>query len=647
MRLALVHLWKEWRAQRALLLAYTGLVFTCLCLGLWLAPRHHWFEEGFGVHALSWFVLAGVIGVVGFAAPGLVRSEFGQKDDQFVRRLPGALAPAFGGKLLFLVLTVLLLPLLGLLLGELFVEAVGGNWNDLLLWRWAGNWWAPPDNGPVWNVPELATWSCIALCCVPWIWAIGTWLPGGRMAMLGTVLFALLLGVSVFAVLRQSPGLTQWLPWLSWLWVIPPTGLIVAAVSWLRGRRGGGALRSARFGLLTTAALSSPFAIWLGTAAWRYRHPDLQALTELRVCAISPSGRFALAHGAEHENFLGVPLRIDLATAAAEQLDGIGVACTPELLRPTPLAMDAEQRYWRLMGNDLVTSVLDLESGERTVVDYDWKRRTVQAGGPLGDELVVQQREASRLCAPGGQQVAFCGDKMIVTLPNGDRLGQASPLPELLAYRPAGHGLRAFFGGDDRLFDFVHWRTVELKRVREAFFVGEALLFVISDSRVGWQLRIGDGEAQPCEALRGCDVLGLVDDRRVLACREVRKHQPEARLFVFDPITGEATDVALPSDLPFVSVQPVTPMHRTGSLLERDPDGRIWLLCRGGDRGSWLRFDPENVTLEPPLPLPVDNHWRLRLLSWSGWPKVLVQDHAEIVRYDIHTGAREVLFPRR
>ena len=47
------------------------------------------------------------------------------------------------------------------------------------------------------------------------------------------------------------------------------------------------------------------------------------------------------------------------------------------------------------------------------------------------------------------------------------------------------------------------------------------------------------------------------------------------------------------------------------------------------------------------MPLPVDNHWRLRLLSWSGWPKVLVQDRAEIVRYDIHTGQREVLFPRR
>ncbi|MCB9877448.1 MAG: hypothetical protein H6835_07605 [Planctomycetes bacterium] len=639
MRLALVHLWKEWRAQRALLLAYTGLVFASLCLMLWMFPKHK-LADDYGVQALSWFVAAGVIGVVGFAVPGLVRGEFAPKDDQFVRRLPGALGPAFGGKLLFFVLATLLLPLLGLLLGEVVVDALGGDWNALWQWDWTGEtvWW---------QRPWLFDTCVVALCCTPWIWAIGTWLPGGRMAVLGTVLFGLLLGTLVFAVLRQSPGLEKWLPWLSWLWVVPPSGLLVAAVSWCKGRRGGGPLRSARFGLAMTAALSSPFAVWLGAATWRYRHPDLQQLAKLYVGGVSPSGRFVLVVGAEHEDFAGVPLRIDLATGAAEQLDDLYGAFAAELLQPTPLGMEAEQRYWRMYGGDRATSVLDLETGERTVVDYDWQHRTLHADGALGDAIAVEHRDTSRLCGPGGQRVAIDGDAMTITWPDGNRLRQAWPLQDMSVYRAAGHGLQVMFDDEGMLFDFVHGRKVAVRRLIHAFFVGEALLHDVDGDRAGWLLRIGDGEAAPCEALRGCDVLGLVDDRRVLVVREVRKQQPEARLFVIDPITGEATDVALPPDLPFDSVQPVTPMHRTGSLLERDPDGRIWLLCRGGDRGAWLRFDPANNTLEPPMPLPVDNHWRLRLLSWSGWPKVLVQDRAEIVRYDIHTGQREVLFPRR
>jgi hypothetical protein len=48
MNLVLPFLWKEWRAQRGTLISYTVMIFTCLCLGLSLAPTHSWFEEGFG-----------------------------------------------------------------------------------------------------------------------------------------------------------------------------------------------------------------------------------------------------------------------------------------------------------------------------------------------------------------------------------------------------------------------------------------------------------------------------------------------------------------------------------------------------------------------------------------------------------------------
>ncbi|MFM1874226.1 MAG: hypothetical protein RL398_3648, partial [Planctomycetota bacterium] len=45
MNLALVYLWKEWRAQRALLTAYVLLMVACLCIGLSMAPTHYWLEE--------------------------------------------------------------------------------------------------------------------------------------------------------------------------------------------------------------------------------------------------------------------------------------------------------------------------------------------------------------------------------------------------------------------------------------------------------------------------------------------------------------------------------------------------------------------------------------------------------------------------
>ncbi|HEX6811035.1 MAG TPA: hypothetical protein VF384_05360, partial [Planctomycetota bacterium] len=94
MQLVLHHCGKEWRAQRGMLVAYSLLVFVSLCLGLLLVPEQWWHEVGKRALSLSWFVAAGVIGVCAFAAPSLVRAEFGAKEDQFVRRLPGALGPS-------------------------------------------------------------------------------------------------------------------------------------------------------------------------------------------------------------------------------------------------------------------------------------------------------------------------------------------------------------------------------------------------------------------------------------------------------------------------------------------------------------------------------------------------------------------------
>ena len=185
MNLALNYCWKEWRAQRGRLLAYTLLAFTCLCIGVSLMPSDWWLESGFGTHALTWFVAAGILGVVAFVVPSLVRSEFTSNDDQFVCRLPNALLSAFAGKSLFLVLVAISLPLLGLVVGELFLLALGYEWDSILLWQWDGQIFR--------NVPSTIFLCGAAVLLLPWIWAVGTWLPGGRLALLGTVLLGLLI----------------------------------------------------------------------------------------------------------------------------------------------------------------------------------------------------------------------------------------------------------------------------------------------------------------------------------------------------------------------------------------------------------------------------------------------------------------------
>ena len=238
MNLVLTYCWREWRAQRAMLAGFFGLGIAALCLVFTLVPEHYWLDDGRRALALSWFVVLGGIGVLGFVAPALVRSEFGSKGDQFVRRMPGALRASFGGKLLFLTLTALALPLLGLAAGELFLTANGKGWHDLFRWTFAGD--------VVFDLPWPVLWISVAALLIPWVWAIGTWLPNGRMALGGALVFWLVLGLLVRGALHFSPGLQPGLVYEPWVAFASVFGFVAAFASWVVGRHGGGALRSLR-----------------------------------------------------------------------------------------------------------------------------------------------------------------------------------------------------------------------------------------------------------------------------------------------------------------------------------------------------------------------------------------------------------------
>lgn len=638
MSLALTYCWKEWRAQRGLLVAYTLLVFACLCLGLYLAPRHYWFDDGFGVHALSWFVAAGVIGVVAFVVPNLVRAEFTSKDDQFVRRLPGALWPAFFGKLLFLVLAVVTLPLLGLAAGEAFVTTLGHSWEGLYTWNWDGFVKMKP--------PMVTVICCLALLWLPWVWAAGTWTPGGRLALLASALLMLLVGVGVFAIERQNPGIVA-LHHVSWLWwAVPVVGLVVAALSFALGRRGGGPLRSARIGLLATTIAIAPFGGWLGVRAMHYHWPDCSQLDHIRVNGVSADDRFALAYVTEHADWSPVSVRVDLRTGEMQKLGGIHRFWWPSVLRPQLAAQQKRGRYWRDWDENSQVRVLDLQTAEQRTFPFDTEQKRTRMPDDVRAAVYRDLRANTPMCDGRGNRVWMERDAVCYESPDGAVERVAWDLESMRVMNCVGLGVK--FWGENRLFDFARREFVDGRQTKAEHILRDSMVYRIKAGRSEWMVRRGNQEPQVCEALNGMTVLGLWDADRLLAYRASHKHRGRGRLLLFSPGDGQVEQVALPQELPFWRASWATPMGHTGSLLQRDRDGCVWLQCSDGEKGCYARIAAKSLQVSTALPYRLDHGDRQpQLMSWRDLPVVLLHDQAQIARVNIETGDREVLFPRK
>ena len=642
MNLTLTWCWREWRSQRAVLLAYTLLGLASLCLVFLLVPETWWHEQGKRALALSWFFAIGVVGVVAFAAPALVRNEFGSKGDQFVRRLPGALGPSFRGKLLFLGLAALALPLVCLLAGEGFLLAIGQPWHDLFLWEHNG------DVSFQWPWPAVVVGQAALL--TTWVWAIGTWLPGGRMALGGTILFALVLGVGVFAVLRQSPRLEQVIAWQDWLWLVPPFGLGVAAVSWVWGRRGGGPLRSALRGLAATAVGLLPPSAWLGVHVWDYHHPDLQRLRGLRVVGHTDGANVLLAEGAAHREYYGVPVRIDLRTGAATQLGPVGCALTPELLPPYTTWLNGGYRHWQIVrltswtGERLERDLLDLATGQRRPLAWDAEQQVPVLPNDVAAAVAAEQQLLSPLRAPGDRRVWFDGNDVCFAGDAGavERVRWQGPLPRLV--RALGHGFVGYFPkGAEQSFDLVG-RQQRTHQPKDRWFVGGRRVRAANAQEDGtWLQVVGDGPATPIAGLAGARVLGLFDDDHLLCMR--RRNGAATQLFLWHVHDEVRHDLALPPGLPLGAwVQPAYVGQPWTSLLARDPAGRLWLrVHNNGERFVLLDATTRRLWELPPG----IKTQGAQLFAWPDAQTALVCSGDVVLRVDVATGRATQLYPRR
>ncbi|MGE3174760.1 MAG: hypothetical protein AB7O97_19175 [Planctomycetota bacterium] len=615
MNLSLVWMWKEWRAQRALLGAWVVLTLASTALVTALLPAYYWKQEDAGTQVLSWFVAVSVLGVVGFAAPQLVRAEFAQKDDQFVRRLPGALRPSFGGKLLFLVLATLLVPLLGLLVGEWFVTAIGRDWNGLFDVRHY-------DLEVVMRWPQAGVLAAAALLLGPWVWAVGTWMPGGRMAVGGAGLLLLVLGFGVAGVLRACPGLEKTITWLPWLLALSPAGVALAAVSWVRGRRGGGALRSARVGLATLSVLLLPPATALGAAAWRYHHPDPLALQNLVPQGTTPDGRWLLVRGAGHPEWVGPPFRIDLETGATEQLGSVHDYWRPAgmhgIWQPTPA------RWW--CGE---ASVLDLATGAvRLPSDEDDLRRT----------LAEAARAGAPFRTPTGQRAWVFGGALHVERPDGEVARIGLPRQDYFG-RACGHG----WGFPRHWFDLGRLRSLghlqrgdqEAMLLRDQWFVRERGKG--RPNGAWFRQDFDDGTRTEVEGLRGASCLGLLDDDHLLFLLGPSGVRP-LRLVACarDGRLRRVEHDLDPDREPIASVRDMA----------HDPQGRPWLMVgrdvrRSGSRDLLLRVDPSALRVER---MPVAPGTLVRVLDDAA---ITVEDGERVVRTELPSGERTVVYPPR
>ncbi|MBL8734337.1 MAG: hypothetical protein JNN13_18315 [Planctomycetes bacterium] len=639
MNLVLVHCWREWRAQRWLLLGYVTIVTVALALGFSLLPQEWWAQVGSAGFVLSCFLLAGALGVVLFVAPGLVQREFGAKGDQFVRRLPGGLRAAFGGKLLFLGLGAAAIPLLTVLAGRTFLWWKGRGLEDLFAAGFDG------EVGIAW--PWLTPWIVLAMLMAPWVWAIGTWLPRGRMAVGGAVLLGLVLAIAAALLCAPSPGIEGGIAWLAWWWWVPVGGIVVAAASWLGGRRGGGAVRSAGCGAVALGAVLVPPAGWFAVETWRYHHPDPRQLVGLDVEGLTPDHRAALVWGAADERFRPVPLRIDLTTGGCEQLGGLGTSLESDLMLAHAADSGRVRRWWRRYEWNARKQrfdrheLFDLATGEVSVAPFDHDHLVTVLTPAQQAAVVAQARAATMLRAPGGRAAWLEGDDVCIAGADGGpvervSLGRGWQVPHRVT--PAGHGFLAF-GQDCGLFDLTlrrWWPFTSGTLVR-----GELL----ESHAGGWQKRSVDGVVTALPDLRNAVLLGVLDDDRVLLQRGWWQHR---ELIAYRVADGRSDRIEPPPGTATSSFVAEFGLRGQGSLLPRDPRGGVWLSFGRGSGGGFLRLDVATLTARRVLPRDAATPWFQdeRLLAFPDDHTALLQAGDRIVRADVDTGVRTVLFPR-
>jgi hypothetical protein len=632
---------KEWRAQRGFLCGYLTLMIATVVSVLTIA---HWRNQVLitepqrivAVASILCTVLAGGL----FAAAHAVRGEVAGRDDQFWRRLPGALRPAFAGKVLFQAALLPSLLAVGVLAGEGYLWAMGlplVRLSDVV---------ANMESARFASLAFLVQWLCAV---VPWVFAVAFWMRAARFAIGAAIVLLFGIALSVTGILSTSPGLEKSL-------VVPPLppcvaalGLVVAWISCVFGRRGGGHLRSAKLGALATIVGLAPPAAWLGSWVHAYWRPDVRQLHGLDVRGANL--RYAVVRGNTHANWPEVTARVDLQTGDAvrmfgprEEVTGWWSRCFDSwsMARAGICVAAPERDFTRFTVHDLAT----LES-HRLAAEGD---QLAPLPPSLRARLAAARRNGSPLRQPGNLPAWIEGSELC--LANADGTVAYEPFPGIDCFwKPSGHGIyRNVRDPQHRHYDLTLRRAVALPVEPDAPGPGHfavAGLWLVqppTESQENW--RCFDPVAatvRPVAQLpAGSESLGLLDDATALF-KIARKGGHDA-IGVYCPATDEFAELPLPNHAFLTAkVLSVTGGHDPSPYGERDPrNRRILYVHRGGRPGNLIvTIDPTTRACE--VLLATDLLTQVLTFSPAGDP-VCCEDYNRLVRYD-RSGARTVIYP--
>lgn len=411
-----VHLWKEWREHRPVLLGIAiavPLVSLAALVGLSSA-----------VPGLVYAAPAFVAGSVALAALALSTElwagEQARSTLAFLRRQPRGLPLAWAAKSVAYLLAVALAAAWGAVSFWAAVRVVAGADSAGLAWDALG------------KDPRTFLWPACVAVAGAWVLLVSTWIPRGAAA------------AGAAAILLGAIGFPAW-----WLWGEHggfwrsmarsiPLGLLVAgavpllltgwcALSGLRLSRGtwGAAWR----GLAVVAVLASGGYVWAASAYDRWAHVDPWD-PEARISSawIGRGARFAFVNlQREDDTSTRRPLRVDLATGATVDIGTAGQDVYPPFpvmwqtapagstgSRPSSSLVGIHPAGGWMDGTKVTVRWLDSETGVEVARRPAWPRSS-----DVVERFEADLRRDSAVRGPDGRRAWVANGKVRRETPDG------------------------------------------------------------------------------------------------------------------------------------------------------------------------------------------------------------------------------------
>jgi hypothetical protein len=597
-----IYVWKEWREQRGTLcvlaaafLAGVGAVTAAL-------PRHLVCDPIALQGIVALVLLATIISV----GSDLLARERAGAGLGFLERLPAGLGTAFRAKLVFLVLALAGAALYGGLLATgVALMRTGESPQGLL---------------------EAAPWLLAVMVSVSlWVFAVSAWMPASALTFPGTLLLlAAFAWPAVLAIRGDAPFKPTPNQGLVFVLLCVAGAPVSAWAAFVVGSRLGRTRRRAALAGLSVAALFfAPSWVW---AAGRYAswvNPPF----EVQHGWVGPNGRYA---------FLDLTRRPPQGVKNEEARDWER--------RSTALLVDLESGTWTFAG-EVDDSVFVRSNSRRRIASFnvDEERMPVrlisdreQGNGNAEVPVFLDPLSASVLSADELRDLPAPRigpmDFGLEAEPKGFYSIDPAGLGQRLRYREDKRDLEVYLDADGRIVDGASLPTGKTGRP----------LFDVRVRRGRWIARdVHDwvwldpstGEHAPLEHLKRKDRVGplLADGRIVLT-------SPEG-VVLLDPDSGARTALRVIGDAEFEIrglddngfLQPPLPVNTPCVVLVSSRrEMRVALLDVAA--GS-LKLGPSSGGCR----------MRLLLCAPSPWAIVL-EDQDRVVRYDVASGKREVLF---